>query len=49
MSRHIVTVPAQGDENGDGVPDPPAGGRPARGGRAGPCAVRRAGTREATR
>ena len=49
VSGNIVTVPALGDENGDGVPDPPppGGGTPPPGGGqppAGPCAVRRAGT-----
>ena len=48
VSGNIVTVPAKGDENGDGVPDPPPGGGtpPPSGGQppAGPCAVRQEGT-----
>ena len=48
VSGNIVTVPAKGDENGDGVPDPPPGGGtpPPGGGQppAGPCAVRQDGT-----
>jgi len=54
VTGNIVTVPALGDENGDGLPDggggtppPPGGGTPPPGGGqtpTGPCAVRRAGT-----
>jgi Ca2+-binding RTX toxin-like protein len=55
VTGNVVTVPALGDENGDGLPDgggggtppPPGGGTPPPGGGqtpAGPCAVRRAGT-----
>jgi Ca2+-binding RTX toxin-like protein len=55
VTGNIVTVPALGDENGDGLPDgggggtppPPGGGTPPPSGNqtpAGPCAVRRAGT-----